>query len=199
MEDEKLTITDYGIYILSPLKMREFLKENKIRSKKVLVTFQKNQELYLKSLEDGSWVPILPIDSIKYIVNISNLKNSFDETSWKEMFSLTGFNLSVSDDDCIWIGSFGNLLNWDSNLFIDAKDDKISYQTLDGITNNKAFKFNIEKGKYLVTIEGYKRKETLPYPEANNGFLFTLTKVEEFDGYKDPREHNKYYFNVAQL
>jgi len=39
----------------------------------------------------------------------------------------------------------------------------------------------------------------LEYPEANFGFSFELEKVESFDGFKDPREDDKYNFNIAQM
>lgn len=35
-------------------------------------------------------------------------------------------------------------------------------------------------------------------PNPNYGFLFSLTKVDEFDGFKNPREEI-YDFNVAHI
>ncbi len=50
-----------------------------------------------------------------------------------------------------------------------------------------------------MSIKGYARKELRGYPEADYGFLFALEKVEDFDGFNDPREDDIYYFNVAEM
>ncbi|MET2996870.1 MULTISPECIES: hypothetical protein [Flavobacterium] len=172
-------------------KLLSFFKENKIKSKKVLEVFQKNHELYLKSLEEGIWIPILPIESTKYIINNIPLNNE-----WQEEFRYEDFNLNVNDG-AYWIGSFGSLLNFNLEQFTNSINESISYQTLDGVTLFKSFKFNIENGKYLVNIIGYKRKSALEYPEANYGYSFEFKKVEQFIGYKDPREDDKYVFNLS--
>ncbi len=195
MTEKKLSITDYGIYIISFDKLLEFLKENKIRSKKILDVFQKNHELYLKSLENGIWVPILPVDSVGYIIKgVDDQK--FNE-EWQEQFQYKGFNIQIKNKD-LWIGSIGSLLNLKKEQFINSNSDSVSYQTLDGDTLYKAFKFNLDDGKYLLNISGYKRKKLLEYPEANCGYFFEFEKVDEFDGYMDPREDDKYKFNLTE-
>ena len=70
----------------------------------------------------------------------------------------------------------------------------MTYSTLDGIQLTSALKFPLEKGKYLVSIQGYKRKEELNFPNSNSGFLFSFTKVEDFEKTNDPRD-SKYLFN----
>lgn len=195
MLEKKITITDYGIYLLSINKLQTFLKENKIKSKKILEVFQKNHELYLKSLQEGVWIPILPIESTKYIVS---KENEFDfSIDWHNHFKYEGFNLDVTDNE-FWIGSFGSLLNLNIEQFTGSIDNSISYKTLDGNTLYKAFKFNIESGKYRVNILGYKRKVLLNFPEANYAYSFDFYKVEQFDSFKDPREDDKYLFNISK-
>ncbi|MCH5230018.1 MAG: hypothetical protein J1F12_08520, partial [Muribaculaceae bacterium] len=68
-EKIKLTITDYGIYILSINRLLDFLRVRNIRSNKILSLFQNNHELYLESLLEGVWIPITPIVSTKYLIN----------------------------------------------------------------------------------------------------------------------------------
>lgn len=195
MLEKKLTITDYGIYLLSINKLQSFLKENKIRSKKILEVFQKNHELYLKSLKEGVWIPILPIESTKYIIC---KENDFDfSIEWQNHFKYEGFNLDINNDE-FWIGSFGSLLNLNIEQFTESSDNSISYKTLDGNILYKAFKFNLESGKYLVNILGYKRKALLNFPEANYGYSFEFNKVKSFDSFKDPREDEKYLFNISK-
>ncbi len=197
MADKQIEITDYGIYVLSPEKLSKFFSDKKIRTKKVLNYFQKHHEVYLESLENGIWLPILPIDSIEYIVKIKGVTDPFNE-EWKELIKYDGFNLEVGEDNSFWIGSFGDLLNWDKNTYLDPSNETISYTTLDGEELHSAFKFNIEKGKYLVSIKGYRRTKDAEYPEANYGYFFEFEKVEDFDGYKDPREDEKYKFNLTE-
>jgi hypothetical protein len=194
MIEKKITITDYGIYIMSVDKLLIFFKENKIKSKKILEVFQKNHELYLKSLQEGVWIPIVPIESTKYIISENDL---YFKDEWEKQFKYENFNLDVNNST-FWVGSFGNLLNLNVDQFTNSTNDSISYQTLDGVTLFKSFKFNLESGKYLVNIIGYKRKNKLEYPEANYGYSFEFKKVEHFNGYLDPREDDKYLFNLSK-
>lgn len=194
MLEKKLTITDYGIYIMSVDKLLSFLKENKTKSKKILEAFQKNHDLYLKSLQEGVWIPIVPIESTKYIISDSDV---YFINDWEKQFKYEDFNLDVINNT-FWVGSFGNLLNLNIEQFTNSTNDSISYQTLDGITLFKSFKFNLESGKYKVNIIGYKRKKILEYPEANYGYSFEFKKIEEFSDFKDPREDDKYLFNLSK-
>ncbi|MBO0593368.1 hypothetical protein I2486_18360 [Cellulophaga sp. E16_2] len=194
MKERKLEVSDYGIYLLSPQKVVSFFKKNKNKSKKFLNYFQKNQKNYIESLKEGVWLPILPIDSIEYLIKLNEKFND----DWIELFEINNFNIEIEDDNNLWIGSLSNLHTWCMEDYDSSKDFN-SYETLDDETLYSSFRFNIPKGKYLVNIKGYKRKEKLEYPEANFGFLFELNEVENFDGFKDPREDEKYSFNIAQM
>ena len=72
------------------------------------------------------------------------------------------------------------------------------YQTLDGHKLYSDFWYDIPEGKYLLSIKGYARKEIVDYKDVNYGFQFELKKVDEFEGYKNPREE-QYDFNVADM
>jgi hypothetical protein len=196
MIEKKLDVSNYGIYLLSIDKLTNFLKENKVKTKKILEFFQKNHELYLKSLEEGVWLPILPIDSIEYIIKVDK-DESFDN-NWDKVFNIDGFNLEIGNDNSFWVGSTGNLLTFEINDYLDDSKKYNSYETLDGEVLYDSFKFKLESGKYLVDIIGYKRKNFLEYPEANYGYSFDFKKIEEFKGYKDPREDDKYLFNLSK-
>ncbi|PKH51588.1 hypothetical protein CXF68_13240 [Tenacibaculum sp. Bg11-29] len=194
IKERKLEISDYGIYILSPKKVVSFFKNKKNKSKKILNYFQKNQETYIESIQEGVWLPILPIDSIEYVIKLNEKFND----NWIELFEIKGFNIEIEEDNDLWIGSLSNLHTWNKKDYDNSKDYN-SYETLDDETLYSSFRFNISKGRYLVNVKGFKRKVALEYPEANFGFLFELEKIENFDGYKDPREDEKYNFNVAQM
>lgn len=188
-----LTITDYGIYIMSPLIMDSFLKSENIKSNKLLNYFQKNHDKYLLSLKYGIWIPVLPIDSISYFISLDT--DIFDK-SWEKSFEYGPFNLEVGADNSIWIGSFGNLLTWKRKEYTNTKDN-LAYTTWDDKIYHKAFRFEKNSGKYNVTISGYRKKQDLS--QINRGFLFTLVEVKDFVDYNDPREDDKYYFNKFVL
>ena len=97
MDNKKLTITDYGMYLLSFDSLKSYLKSNKIRSKKILENFQKNKSQYIKSIEEGVWLPIVPINSIKYIIKVHESFNS----EWLEIREEKGFNLDIGNDNSL--------------------------------------------------------------------------------------------------
>ena len=189
--NNQIYVSSYGIFILSIDQFSSFLKEEKkTRVKKVLQLLQKEQSLYQRAIQTGSWLPIPQIDSVLYEIKITNLGDSFNE-EWEGKYNYTSFNLCVGIDNSIWIGSIGLLFDWNVNKFI---DNSITYSTLDGLQLTSALKFPLEKGKYLVSIQGYERKEKQNFPASNSGFLFSFAKVEKFESVNDPRD-DKYLFN----
>jgi len=190
--ENKLTTTGYGIYLLSESRLEQFLKKNKVRSKKILESFQKNHALYLESLKEGVWVPIVPIQSAKYIIKVKNKDEVFSD-EWEQVYKYEGFNLEIGENDDLWIGSFGSLLNFNKN---DFSGEEQSYETLDGNVLYKAFKYNVNKGKYLIDILGFKRITAMDFPNANLGYQFLLHPVDDFEAYADPRKDDRYVFNI---
>ena len=189
--NNQIDVSSYGILILSVEQFSSFLKEEKkTRVKKVLQLLQKELSLYKRSIQTGSWLPIPGINSISYEIKITNLGDFFNE-EWEEKYTYSSFNLCVGEDNSIWIGSIGLLFDWNKDEFV---GDAMTYYTLDGIQLTKALKFPLEKGKYLVTIQGYKHKNEQKSTDSNSGFLFSFTKVETFESTNDPRE-DRYAFN----
>ena len=70
--DKVLNVSDYGICLFSMEILQEFLKAEKIRSKKLLNKFQKDRELYLATQKEGVWLPIVQIDSVSYVIKNSH-------------------------------------------------------------------------------------------------------------------------------
>ena len=189
--NNQIDVSSYGILILSVEQFSSFLKEEKkTRVKKVLQLLQKELSLYKRSIQTGSWLPIPGINSISYEIKITNLGDFFNE-EWEEKYTYSSFNLCVGEDNSIWIGSIGLLFDWNKDEYV---GDAMTYYTLDGIQLTKALKFPLERGKYLVTIQGYKRKSEQKSTDSNSGFLFSFTKVKTFEITNDPRE-DRYAFN----
>jgi len=183
----------YGLCLFSLEVLQDFVKREKIKSKKLLANFQKNPDRYLSTLKEGIWIPIVQINSIEYIIKLSGYEQPFCN-EWEKKIEHGSFNIEVKDG--LWITDIGHFLNFDKN---ELTGNEASYHTLDGETIYSGHKYDVPPGKYLVSIECFVRKELLEYPNLNYGFSFYLTKTDEFDGYNNPREDELYSFNVANM
>ena len=68
--EKNLTTGSYGICVFSLEVLQQFLKREKVRSKKLLDNFQKNNDRYLSMQKEGIWVPFTQIDSISYRIKL---------------------------------------------------------------------------------------------------------------------------------
>ena len=191
MERRTLSITGYGIYVVSIASLKRFLSIKNVKSKNILQVFQNNPDLYFESLSEGIWIPILPIDCIDYDIMVGS--DEIAQGNWENVFAYDGFNLDVEDGE-IWIGSIGSFANFKVSEFKKAASDRLSYQTLDGETLNKGFRITLEKGKYRVSISGHKQHTNSD--KTIYGYGFDFQKTAEFKGYNDPREDEKYTLNL---
>lgn len=193
MKMEKIITTfSYGLCVVSLENLQEFLREEKIRSKKLLSFFQKKDKEYLLSQERGIWMPIPQINAGKYIIRVKGIDMSFDD-EFEEILEYAGFNINITNG--IWIGDIELMQPFEVDKYV---GDSISYQTIDGYTRYSGFKYDIPEGRYRISVKGYARKKIEDYKAINYGFQFEFVKVDEFDGYKNPREE-QYNFNVASL
>lgn len=81
--DKLLTASEYGICLFSFDVLQDFLKKEKIRSKKLLALFQKNKELYLETQRAGIWVPIVRINHYEYAIGVAGYDEPFDD-EWEQ-------------------------------------------------------------------------------------------------------------------
>ena len=195
--DKILDTSSYGICLFSLEILQNFIKKEKIWSKNILNKFQKDKKLYLGTQKEGTWIPIVQIDSVGYVIKLDGYDKPFND-EWEQKLEYHGFNIEIKDILCI--SSIGMLYNFDVN---DFSEYETSYQTLDGETLYKSFKYDVPSGRYLVSIKGYARKQELVHYASHDnpdyGFLFSLVKVNEFDGFKNPRESEFYEFNIGWL
>lgn len=190
--DKVLDTYNYGICLFSLGILQDFLKGEKIRSKKLLEKFQKDKELYLITQKEGIWLPIVGIDSGSYIIKLDGYDEPFDD-EWEQKLEYDGFNLEIRDNLCIC--DTGMLYSFDVNDFSGYEK---SYQAMDGGTVYQQFKYDIPSGKYLIAVKGYAHKQaTRENPQY--GFLFSLVKTDAFKGFQNPREDELYDFNIGWL
>lgn len=199
--DKILSAYSYGICVFSLDILQDFLKKEKIRTKKFLEYLQKNPNKYLDTIKEGVWIPFVEINSIKYIIRLEGYDPPFNN-EWEQKIDYSGFNINIKDS--LWISDTKSFCPFNREEFMG--NNSISYEVdalirddLKKLTVYSAFKYEVVSGKYLLSIKGYKRKQELEFPNPNCGFLFSLVKVDEFKGFNNPREDELYDFNVANM
>lgn len=195
--DKILSAYGYGIALFSLPTLQDFLKTEKIRSKKLLTRLQKDKELYIRTQEQGILLPIVQIDTGGYIIRLDGFDEPFDG-EWEQKLEYDGFNIDVRDSLCI-----SDLEPLD---FFDAErldQYENASQVMEHKTYCESFKYDVPSDRYLVSVKGYARKGATGHSSSREqpeyGFLFSLVKVELFDGFKNPRESELYEFNIAWL
>ena len=207
--DKILSTRSYGICVFSLEVLQDFLKGKKIRSKKLLEKFQKDKKLYLDAQKEGVWIPFVQINSIDYIIKLDGHDVPFDD-GWEQKMEYDGFNIEIKDG--LWISDIGSFYTFEKSELSGGEgtykmpygvtrgfsEKERFFQSSDGHRLYSDFKYDVPAGKYLLSIKGYARKQALERPNSNYGFFFSLKEVDEFHGFKNPREEI-YNFNVAHM
>lgn len=190
--DKMLRADDYGICLFSVQALQDFLKTNKVRSRKLLQKFQKDKDLYLAAQKEGIWIPFVQINAYKYTVKVDGYDAPFGE-EWDLVMEYEGFNIEVKDG--LWIAAISCFHTFDADKY---HGTELSYQTYDGKIGYLGYKYDVPAGKYLFAIRGHARRQKLEDENLNYGFSFSLNKVGEFEDFKNPREE-EYDFNIGQM
>ncbi len=211
--ERKIHASEYGICFWSMGTFTSFLKNGKIRSKKLLALFQKDRTTYLKLVENGIWIPLPQIDSEDYCIKIKDLGEEFDDR-WEKVLEYDGFNLEITDG--MWISGLGSFLKFDEASYQGEGNEYTSdfgmkyfdsnkerwQTTLNGYKIYRDVHVDILSGKYLLNIKGYARKEMIDVrvdkDAVNYGYQLELVKTDGFEGSPNPREE-KYDFNIGGI
>lgn len=183
---------NYGICLFSLDVLQDFLKREKIRSKKLLEKFQKDKELYLTTQKEGIWFPIVQINSGEYTIGVDGFDEPFGD-DWDLKLEYGGFNLEIKDNFCVCDTGMFYTFNPD-----DFGGNEHSYEDMEGKVTYNAYKYDLPSGKYLVTVKGYAHKQSTRQ-EPKYSFWFSLVKTDAFVGFKNPREEELYDFNIGWL
>ena len=211
--DKLLSASEYGICLFSFEVLQDFLKTNKKRSKKLLHLFQKDKKLYLKSQEQGIWFPMAGINFFEYVIKVDGFDEPFDG-EWEQKLEYSGFNLEIKNG--LWISGFGSLFEFKpeqyggeegsyavktpfGDIMYYYNKNEVYRKSLKGKISHTDYRYDIPDGKYLLSVKGYVRGEKKNYTYGNCGFFFSLTKVDAFDGFKNPREDEEFDFNVGSI
>lgn len=208
----------YGICLFSADTLQDFLKREKIRKRKLLSLLQKDKELYLRAQKEGILVSLVGINSYNYAIRLEGQNEPFDD-QWVQKIDYKGFNLEIKDG--LWISAIIELEPFDFKEYHINKEEFYTEpgyiepiecyhspwerwyktETADG-SRPKVYtniKYDVPAGKYLLSIKGYVRKEQQKYPTPNCGFFFSLTDVENFESFKNPRESDEFDFNIGSM
>lgn len=211
--DKLLSASEYGICLFSFEVLQDFLKANKKRSKKLLHLFQKDKKLYLKSQEQGIWFPMAGINFFEYVIKVDGFDEPFGD-EWEQKLEYSGFNLEIKNG--LWISGFGSLFEFKpeqyggeegsyavktpfGDIMYYYNKNEVYRKSLEGKISYTDYRYDIPDGKYLLSVKGYTRGEKKNYTYGNCGFFFSLTKVDAFDGFKNPREDEEFDFNVGSI
>ena len=208
--NRKVNASEYGICFWSMATFKAFLKQEKIRSLKLLSLFQKNKKIFLKLVEKGIWIPLPQLDDDDYCIKIKNLGEEYDD-AWEQVLEYEGFNLEIEDG--LWISGLGSFMKFDETLYqgegheydgnygmkhYDSNKERW-YVTLNGYKVYSDIWVDMPSGKYLLAIKGFVRKEMIDTnvdkEAVNYGYQLELVRVDKFDGFKNPRE-DEYNFNI---
>ena len=211
--DKLLRASEYGICLFSFDVLQDFLKREKVRSKKLLKVFQSKKKLYLESQKDGIWFPMAGINFFEYVIKVDGFDEPFDD-EWEQKLEYSGFNLEIKNG--LWISGFGSLLEFKpeqyggeegsyavktpfGDILYFYNKNEVYRKGLQGDISYTDHKYDVPDGKYLLTVKGYTRGDKKNYTYGNCGFFFSLTKVDAFDGFKNPRETDEFDFNVGSI
>ena len=166
--DKILSTRSYGICVFSLETLQDFLKGEKIRSKKLLERFQKDKKLYLDAQKEGVWIPFVQINSIDYIIKLDGHDVPFDD-GWEQKMEYDGFNIEIKDG--LWISDIGSFYTFEKSELSGGEgtykmpygvtrgfsEKERFFQSSDGHRLYSDFKYDVPAGKYLLSIKGYAR------------------------------------------
>jgi len=81
--ERMISADGYGICLFSAATLQDFLKQNKIRKRKLLSLLQKDKALYLATQRQGILFPMVQINSYNYAVRLQGQDEPFEE-QWEQ-------------------------------------------------------------------------------------------------------------------
>lgn len=191
MESNKISTSGYGFVLLSPFVFEQCRKEFKVRSKKMISYFSKNNEFFYMCVKNGALLPIhhLHYDSYELLFSVGKYKEDLLH-NWDIKAIWKNFNLQVDKSQTIWALEIDEMEKWNLyNIVNKERIEGVYYDINDNeFIENKGIKFNLPENKYDVTIYGLQRKIKTKEGIENYGFLFELNIVDTFTSEIDPSE-----------
>ena len=180
--DKPISSSGYGIAVVSAQMFQEQCKEHKIRSKKMLSYFDKNNDVFYDFIKKGTFVPIPRIRAYYYqiFITINDNKTAYEE--WEFIPTEESFFLEVKDE-ALWVCSFEQMENWKyKDLENCTTIETYYYLSYEGErhTAYSAAKYAIPNGKYKIKIIGLRSKKVEKDEKFRKGYAF-LMQLEKVD------------------
>lgn len=180
------TSISYGLAFISVQEFESYKKEKKIRAKKMLSYFEKNNMVGDEFLQKGLFLPIGHINLGDYYVNIwvgeVHIPMEYEiKCEWSD------FNLCVGSDNMVWAIGLGELENWNHNNY-ENKEYRFEENVFrfDPITKTDipvdsycGIRFTVPCGNYKAKVIGVKNKNDTVNSEGQYGYCLHLTPIEE--------------------
>lgn len=198
----------YGMFLYSPDMLTDFLKAEKCSAKKLLTYFDKNKNVFFKSIENGIALPFyhLSIDHYPIFVFINEDCETIPQ-GWEQVYRYDDFFIQVGNSNKLCFASF-DYFQYHKSL-IDKQQTAYSEEMLSGpdeilITSHYAVDFDILKGSYSFDLIGYKRSVLLDKSELENhgrhyafGVAFKSTDKKE-NANLEKGDNEKHIFDIEQ-
>lgn len=185
--EKLLDSAGYGIGIISPRIFEEKRKEKKIKTKKMLSFFDKNNDIFYDFINNGAFLPISKLFGYYYQVFFKFGGNE-QLKEWHIVKIWNGFQIEVSDNS-LWVLNFEQIQNWNYEKILNNNEIETfyMYENKKNIAY-KGLRYDIPNGKYNVKIIGLKN---ILYKERFRNtfaFLFDLELTTGFKKSNDPTQ-----------
>lgn len=190
---KKINAMPYGFALISLQLFEELRSQQKIKTKKMLSYFDKNNDVFYNFISQGSFLPLNHLVNDRYSLYFSvdsSVKDISDE--WLNLISWDSFYLSIDTSNSLWAIEFAEIESWTQKKYIDTDSiNGVYYDINDNAHEDyKAIKYEIPKGQYNVRIIGLRKKELSEDDRENYGFHFILTSTNSVKEISDPTETN---------
>lgn len=173
-----ITAYGYGLVIIPINTFEQFRKEKKIRAKKMLSYFAKNNSIGDAFLHNGCLLPIGCINHWQYAVFIE-IQNHCIPQGWRAVKEWKSFNLCADEDNSLWAISLEDLETWNMTDYQGkeyCQQEGVFDKYDNPLERYHAIRFNVPKGKYEAAVIGLKKENA----ENQYGFSIILTPVDSF-------------------
>jgi hypothetical protein len=191
----------YGMAIISTDLITSYLRDNKIKAKKLLSYFDKHKDLLFETIKAGRFLPFYNIACYEYTLFISVDQEEVNiPEDYNEVFRYTDFYLEVGNLERVCFASFDYLeyhLDKIKQNMTDKEDliptgpDSIieSYYPAKGI--------DLPKGIYSFDLIGLERKNKLQRDSKNYGYAFIFhNNKEAINNNFDKADNETYCFDI---
>lgn len=201
----ELTTDGYGMMLISSDLLTEYLKNKKIRAKKLISYLQKNMDLFFELIKKGKIVPFYQINRFEYHIFVSiDKENPPIPEGFQEVFRYENLFAEVGALNQLCLTCFDDL-DFDfeaikQNQLHRSQEIPSGYPSvLEPYTMR--YGIDIPQGRYEFDLIGLEKIEKGERKSKNYGYAFVFRRNENAENQNFTicdNEENTYKFNVPQ-